>query len=151
MTPGQEEIEASRPPALAGHAIFVRYVVFAVIAGVANLATQEAAVRLLPPDAPIMLSVLAGTAVGFVVKYLLDKYWIFLDGYDGHIAELRKVALYGVFSVGTTLLFWGVELGFWHIWRTAEAKYAGAVLGLALGNWLKYRLDRAFVFRRMRP
>jgi hypothetical protein len=30
------------------------------------------------------------------------------------------------------------------------AKYAGAVLGLALGNWIKYRIDREWVFLRSR-
>jgi putative flippase GtrA len=149
MMSGNHRLEGAAQSVLPGHAIFVRYVQFAVIAGLANLATQETAVRLLPPLAPIMLSVLAGTAAGFVVKYLLDKYHVFLDGYDGHIAELRKVALYGVFSVGTTLLFWAVELSVWHVWATG--KYAGAVLGLALGNWLKYLLDRTWVFPRNRP
>jgi hypothetical protein len=66
---GQDEIEGADQPVLPGHAILVRYVVFAVIAGLANLATQEAAVQLLPPKAPIMLSVLVGTTVGFVLKY----------------------------------------------------------------------------------
>jgi putative flippase GtrA len=148
MAPGRNQLEGVEQPALLGHAIFVRYVLFAIFAGLANLATQEAAVRLLPPLAPIMLSVLAGTAVGFVVKYILDKHYIFLDGYDGHIAELRKVALYAAFSVATTAVFWGIELSFWYAWNTAAAKYAGAVLGLSLGNWLKYLLDRAWVFRR---
>jgi hypothetical protein len=136
---------------LRGRTIFVRYVAFAIIAGLANLVTQEAVVRALPQSAPIMTSVLSGTAVGFGVKYLLDKYFIFLDGYEGHAAELRKVGLYGLFSIGTTLLFWAFELSFWSIWATAEAKYIGAVLGLALGNWLKYLLDRTWVFPRNRP
>jgi putative flippase GtrA len=151
VTPRQDEIDTANRPVLSGHAIFVRYVLFAGIAGLANLATQEAAVRLLPPLAPIMLSVLAGTAIGFVVKYLLDKHFVFLDGYGGHIAELRKVALYAVFSVGTTLLFWAVELSFWYVFATAGAKYAGAALGLSLGNWLKYLLDRTWVFPRRHP
>jgi hypothetical protein len=51
---------------------------------------------------------------GFLVKYLLDKRFVFLDGYDGHVAELRKVRLYGVFSVGTTVLFWAVEFSLWY-------------------------------------
>ena len=148
MAFGKPPIDDVDPSALSGHAIFVRYIVFAIIAGLANLATQEAAVQVLPPPTPIMVSVLAGTAVGFVVKYLLDKYYIFLDGYDGHIAELRKVALYGIFSVATTLLFWIVELSFWYNWNNVEAKYIGAILGLSLGNWLKYLFDRTWVFSR---
>jgi putative flippase GtrA len=95
-----------------------------------------------------MLSVLLGTGVGFFVKYVLDKRWVFLDDYEGHLLELRKITLYGFLSVGTTLLFWAVELGAWHYWHTPSAKYAGGAIGLALGNWIKYLLDRQFVFRR---
>ena len=85
--------------------------------------------------------------VGFALKYALDKKWIFYDAYTSHTSELRKVFLYGLFSVVTTLIFWGVEVMFWTIWETSLAKYAGAVLGLAIGYAAKYSLDRAFVFR----
>jgi hypothetical protein len=53
-----------------------------------------------------------------------------------------------VFGIGTTIFFWGVELSFWQIWHTDGAKYIGGALGLALGNWIKYVLDRQYVFRR---
>jgi putative flippase GtrA len=133
--------------ALASHVIFTRYVLFAVISGLANIAFQQIVIWTLP-SLPIMASVLTGTGVGFVVKYVLDKKWVFLDTYDGHAAELRKVIFYGFFGVATTILFWAVELGFWHIWLTAEAKYTGAVIGLAAGNLIKYLLDRHYVFRK---
>jgi putative flippase GtrA len=130
-------------------AMFVRYVLFAVIATLANLATQELVIRL-APVAPLTLSILAGTAAGFVLKYVLDKRWVFEDGYDGHREELQKVTLYGAFSVLTTLVFWGFEVAFWTIWHTDVAKYTGAVLGLALGYAAKFALDRTFVFRERR-
>src|SRR4051794_31140468 len=120
-------------PQLSARAVFIRYVCFAGLAAVANLATQAAVARA-APVAGIMASVAAGTVAGFVVKYWLDKRWVFLDAYDSHAAEVRKVFVYGISSVGTTLLFWGVELGFWFIWGTAEAKYLGALIGLSLGN-----------------
>lgn len=132
---------------LAAHVIFVRYVLFAVISGLANLASQEIVVRL-SPAAPIMISILAGTGIGFFVKYLLEKKWVFLDAYDGHVAELRKLIVYGLFGVGTTLLFWAVEIGFWHMFQTIEGKYIGAAIGLSIGNWIKYLLDKHFVFAR---
>src|SRR5215210_671535 len=113
-------------------AMFVRYVAFALIATLANLAAQEVVIRL-APVAPLTLSILAGTVAGFVLKYLLDKRWVFADGYHGHREELQKVTLYGAFSVATTLIFWGFEIAFWSIWRTDLAKYTGAVLGLAIG------------------
>ena len=127
--------------------IFVRYVLFAVVSGVAILASQELTLRE-APALPLIVSVLLGTGVGFVVKYALEKRWIFLDGYGGHLTEIRKLVFYGAFSVGTTLLFWGIELGAWHVWQTTTAKYVGAAVGLSLGNWIKYLLDKHFVFVR---
>jgi putative flippase GtrA len=126
--------------------VAVRYVLFAVVATLANLAAQEAVVRL-APGAPLALSIAAGTIVGFAVKYVLDKKWIFYDPFTSHRDEARKISLYGLFSVVTTLVFWGFEVTFWTIWRTDVAKYAGAVLGLAIGYTAKYVLDQAFVFR----
>jgi putative flippase GtrA len=126
--------------------MFIRYVVFAGIATLANLATQEAVVRITPLS-PLALSILMGTATGFILKYLLDKKWVFDDGYSGHRQELQKIALYGVFSVFTTLVFWSFEVAFWVIWRTDFAKYTGAVIGLAIGYAAKFVLDRAFVFK----
>ena len=125
---------------------FIRYVVFAGIATLANLATQEAVVRVAPLS-PLALSILMGTATGFILKYLLDKKWVFDDGYSGHRRELQKITLYGVFSVFTTLVFWSFEVAFWVIWRTDFAKYTGAVIGLAIGYAAKFVLDRAFVFK----
>ena len=132
---------------LSGQTVFIRYVLFAVVAGFANLAAQEAVVRVMP-TLPLMVAILIGTVVGFVSKYILDKKWIFLDPYEGHGTEARKVMIYGSSSVATTLLFWAAELLFWHVTGSVEGKYTGAVLGLSLGNFVKYRLDRYFVFNR---
>lgn len=124
----------------------VLYVLFAGLSMMANLLTQEAVFRT-APVAALPLAILAGTAAGFVVKYVLDKKWVFSDRYTTHGEELRKVSLYGVFSGFTTLIFWAFEVTFWAVWGTDFAKYAGAVLGLAIGYAVKYRLDRTFVFR----
>ena len=129
--------------------IFVRYVLFAVISTAANLLTQEAVIRV-APFAELTISMLAGTAVGFAVKYVLDKYWIFYDDYTSPEREARKVLLYGALSVLTTCIFWGFEVAFWEIWGTDFAKYTGAVLGLAIGYAVKYTLDRAYVFTERR-
>jgi putative flippase GtrA len=129
--------------------MFVRYVLFAVLATIANLAAQEAVIRL-APLAPLALSILMGTIVAFVLKYVLDKRWVFDDGFHGHRQEFRKITLYGAFSVITTLVFWAFEVAFWMIWRTDFAKYAGAVLGLAVGYAAKFVLDRTFVFTERR-
>lgn len=129
--------------------IFVRYGLFAVIAMLANLVTQELVIRI-APLAALSLSILMGTAAGFFLKYLLDKKWVFDDGYSGHGRELRKISLYGVFSIVTTLIFWGFEVGFWMMWGTDFAKYTGAVIGLSIGYAAKFALDRTFVFKERR-
>lgn len=123
-----------------------RYVLFAVVATLANLGAQEAVIRL-APVAPLALSILVGTVVGFAVKYILDKKWVFYDAFTTHREEARKISLYGLFSVVTTLVFWGFEVAFWMIWRTDVAKYAGAVMGLAIGYTAKFALDQTYVFR----
>jgi putative flippase GtrA len=139
------DLEGVHPP-LSAHVIFIRYVVFAIVAGLTNIGAQEIFVRAVPL-APIMGSIFSGTVLGFFVKYLLEKRWVFLDEYCGHVAEARKIVLYGVLGVGTTALFWGIELSFWYSLQTAEAKYIGAAIGLALANWIKYHLSKRYVFR----
>jgi len=126
--------------------MFVRYVLFALLATLVSLATQEIVIRV-TPVAPLTLSILMGTAAGFILKYVLDKKWVFDDDYGGHRQELQKITLYGAFSVLTTLIFWGFEVAFWVIWQTDSAKYSGAVLGLAIGYAAKFVLDRSFVFK----
>jgi putative flippase GtrA len=137
--------------------VFVRYALFAVISAIVNFAAQEATLRLwelspLPvPAPPLLAALLVGTAAGFAVKYLLDKHLVFHDRSASQGEEARKVALYGLFSVATTALFWSVELGFWIAFGTAEAKYLGGAIGLGLGYAAKFALDRRFVFRPAAP
>lgn len=140
--------EAAPPlrPRLSRRVVATRYIAFAILSSLTNIGTQWAAGKALPAITPIFVSILLGTGVGFAVKYVLDKKFVFLDTYTDHLNELRKVVLYGLFSVGTTALFWAVELSAFALWRTEAAKFAGAAVGLALGNFIKYRLDRTWVF-----
>jgi putative flippase GtrA len=126
--------------------IAVRYILFAVLSTLVNFMTQAAVVAVLP-WAPIVISLLAGTATGFAAKYVLDKKWVFYDGYTSGRDEARKVGLYGLFSIATTVVFWTFEITAWAMWQTDTAKYAGGALGLAVGYAAKYALDRRFVFR----
>lgn len=136
----------SSHPASAGSMLVLRYVLFAILSMAANLAVQAGVFRLLPTGG-LLPAMAAGTIAGFVLKYGLDKFWIFADPVEGHGRELRKVALYGLFSVVTTCIFWAFEAVAWLVWGTEAAKYAGAVLGLCVGYVVKYGLDRRFTFR----
>lgn len=94
------------------------------------------------------LALMAGTAVGLVVKYALDKRWIFADRSATLADNGSKFARYSLTGVATTLIFWGLETGFWLIWQTGAARELGAVLGLGIGYCTKYQLDRRYVFGR---
>ena len=147
MNAGARAVPAG--PSRSGLSVVTAYILAALAATLLNIAAQEATRRLGPPEA-IAAPMLAGTVVGFVAKYWLDKVMVFADAYRGPASEARKVAAYGLFSVATTLVFWGTELAFWWAWGSPQARYAGAVLGLAIGYTAKFLLDRRFVFRDVR-
>jgi putative flippase GtrA len=120
-------------------------VLFALVATAANMAAQELVLRA-TPGASLTASILVGTGVGFALKYVLDKRYAFNDAVEERGREVRKILLYGAFSVVTTLVFWAFELAFWLLWGTAFAKYAGAAIGLGIGYAAKFILDSRFVF-----
>ncbi|WP_372674938.1 GtrA family protein [Aquicoccus sp.] len=126
--------------------LVLRYAAFAVIATVANLAAQRLVLQLGDTGGHFALAVGAGTIVGLVTKYLLDKRWIFLDVETGVKSHGRKFSLYTAMGVVTTAIFWGTETAFWLIWQTDLMRELGAVLGLSVGYVVKYNLDRRFVF-----
>ena len=128
--------------------LILRYTVFAVIAVVVNLATQRLvlAAGWANESLGLALAIAAGTLTGLVVKYVLDKRWIFFDMETGAAAHGRKFALYSAMGLITTAIFWGSETMFWMIWRTDATRELGAVLGLTVGYVTKYQLDKRFVF-----
>lgn len=132
-----------------GWTLLWRYCVFAALATLANLGAQR--LVLAGGDRPgrYLFAVLLGTGVGLVVKYLLDKRWIFGDPETGLKAHGRKFAIYTVVGGVTTALFWGSETAAWLYFGTDTAREIGALLGLAVGYAMKYQLDRRFTFARI--
>lgn len=131
--------------------LILRYALFAVIATVANLGTQRLVMRLgeqMPAHMTLvfMAAVFLGTLVGLVIKYVLDKRWIFFDTGTGLKQHGTKFGLYTAMGLVTTTIFWGAESLFWFVWHTEVMRELGAVLGLAVGYVIKYWLDRRFVF-----
>lgn len=126
--------------------LVTRYATFAVAATLANLAAQRLVLAVNEGPVGFALAVFLGTLVGLVLKYALDKRWIFDDRSTGVAAHGRKFTLYTAMGVVTTAIFWGTETVFWLIWHTDLARETGAVLGLAAGYVIKFRLDRQFVF-----
>lgn len=125
--------------------LVIRYAAFAVIATFANLGMQRLVIA--GSDGWYIPALMAGTAVGLVTKYTLDKRWIFFDRNQELRGETRKFGLYTLTGVGTTAIFWGSETLFWVIGGTQTMREIGAVLGLTVGYVIKYNLDSRYVFR----
>ncbi len=126
--------------------LILRYAAFAVVATIANLATQRLVLQYGESGLYFAGAVGAGTIVGLVIKYALDKRWIFFDLETGVKNHSRKFSLYTAMGLFTTAIFWGTETAFWLIWQTDLMRELGAVLGLSVGYVVKYNLDRRFVF-----
>jgi putative flippase GtrA len=128
------------------HGLVLRYSFFAVLATIANLATQRLILCFGDSSIFFALAVGAGTLVGLVFKYVLDKRWIFEDISAGVKAHGKKFSLYTAMGIVTTAIFWGTETAFWLVWQTDRMRELGAVIGLSIGYVAKYNLDRRFVF-----
>ncbi|MEM9147454.1 MAG: GtrA family protein [Pseudomonadota bacterium] len=138
-------LAASEP--LTARGLVLRYAGFAVIATICNLGAQRVALAILPEPFAFPVALVAGTGLGLVVKYVLDRRWIFALTPARPRDEAKRFSLYTLTGVATTLLFWATETAFFLAWQTDAARELGAVIGLAIGYTIKYRLDRAFVFR----
>jgi putative flippase GtrA len=127
--------------------IGVNYAVFALIATAANIGAQDLVIRTYSGAFDILASVVAGTGVGLVVKYILDKRYIFRFRARSVAHDTQTFALYTVMGLATTVIFWGFEFGFHYIFETKEIRYLGGAIGLAIGYLTKYHLDKHYVFR----
>lgn len=125
----------------------VLYALIALIAMAVNIGMQEVAIRAYRGPLQLVLSVVAGTGVGLIVKYALDKRFIFRFRNRDSLHEARTFGLYSLMGLGTTIVFWTFEFGFQYAFQSKELRYLGAVIGLAIGYRAKYLLDKHFVFR----
>src|SRR5258708_28237388 len=123
------------------------YTIIALIATAANLGAQEVTVCAWHGAFQIALSVFIGTGVGLIVKYVLDKIFIFRFRAASTLHDLQTFILYTGMGVVTTLLFWGFEFGFNSAFQDKNMRYVGALIRLDLGYWAKYHLDKRFLFR----
>lgn len=127
-------------------ALILRYAAFAVIATAANLAAQLAVLHFGQTGAHFAAAVGAGTLIGLIVKYLLDKRWIFQDAATGLRNHGRRFTLYTATGIVTTAIFWGTETAFWLTGHSDTMRELGAVIGLCIGYVVKFHFDRRFVF-----
>ena len=123
------------------------YTAFAIVATLCNILAQDICNYLYSGDFSILISIIIGTGFGLVVKYILDKKYIFQykTKTAGHNRQI--FFLYTIMGILTTMIFWGFEFGFHYIFETKEMRYLGGILGLMIGYICKYYLDKRYVFR----
>ena len=123
------------------------YTLLAAIATLANIGTQDLVMRAYGGAYAVTISMIVGTGVGLVIKYVLDKRYIFRFRAQNAAHDGKTFFLYTVMGLATTVIFWGFELGFDYLFATRQMRYVGGVIGLAIGYLIKYNLDKHYVFR----
>lgn len=123
------------------------YAFLAFIATMTNICVQEIVIVSYSGAFALLLSVVAGTGLGLIVKYVLDKRFIFRFQARDKVQDGQTFLLYTLTGLATTMVFLGFEFGFHLVFETKAMRYLGAVIGLGLGYLGKYQLDKRYVFR----
>jgi putative flippase GtrA len=124
----------------------LKYTFFAILSTLLNLLFQYLSFRLYDGFGALYVAMFFGTLAGLLLKYILDKRWIFYHTPKDRKDDAKKFILYSLMGVLTTLIFWGTETAFYYFADFPAAQYVGGALGLSVGYIVKYFLDRRFVF-----
>ena len=127
---------------------FILYIIFAIIATIANLLTQRLILSNNNSFLTYSIAICSGTLIGLLIKFFLDKRWVFYDKSFGIISQARTFSMYSSMGIFTTIIFWVTETIFWLIWKDEVMREIGALLGLSIGYIVKYKLDLRFVFHK---
>jgi putative flippase GtrA len=131
--------------------IVARYILLCAIAMVTNLGMQAALSLVLVHEGVeervrLLLALSGGTMAGLVIKYILDKRYIFFDHSRGLSSHAKKFSIYTAMGLITTAIFWISEAIVFLIIPTTTGLLIGGGIGLSIGYVIKYHLDRRFVF-----
>jgi len=126
--------------------IGIKYILFATISTLFNLLFQYISFLIYKGAGSLYVAMFVGTLAGLVIKYILDKKFIFYHIVEDKKDDAKKFALYSLMGVFTTIIFWGSEIAFDSFSNDPNAKYLGAIIGLSIGYIIKYFLDKKYVF-----
>ena len=125
--------------------IGLKYILFAMLAIIANIFFQFLTFTLINYEYELYLAIFNGTILGMILKYYLDKNYVF--NYVKNKFENKNIFfLYILTSTLTTIIFWLTEIWFKFNVNLQYSEYLGALIGLTLGYSLKYLLDKHLVF-----
>jgi len=126
--------------------IAVLYSLFAGLSTVVNIGSQMLSMLIYSGAYAVEISIFIGTLAGLPLRYFLEKRYIFSFASKNIKHDGQLFILYSFMGVFTTAIFWGTEYAFHLIFTTDAMRYIGGVLGLTIGYYIKYQLDKRFVF-----
>ena len=132
--------------ALIAARIAVLYTLFSVLSTVINIGSQMLSIWAYKGPYSVEISILVGTAAGLPLRYFLEKRYIVNFKSQNLRHDGKLFVFYSAMGVITTLMFWGTEYAFHLIYDTDSMRYVGGVIGLAVGFYVKYQLDKKYVF-----
>lgn len=124
-----------------------KYIIFAILSTIINLLTQYISFLIYDGIFAVYPAMFLGTLTGLIVKYVLDKKYIFYHKTISNSDNNKMFVLYSFMGIFTTLIFWCFEVCFNLFFHDAYSKYLGALIGLSIGYVIKYNLDKKFVFK----
>jgi len=122
------------------------YSLFAVSSIVINIGSQMISIAVYAGPFAIELSILVGTIVGLPLRYYLEKIYIFNFSSKNLSHDGQLFLLYSSMGLITTTVFWVTEYAFYLIFDSDMMRYVGGVIGLVIGFFAKYQLDKKYVF-----
>lgn len=122
------------------------YIFFAGISTLVNILSQIISFLMYSGPLAVEISILTGTLFGLPLRYFLEKRYIFSYRSSGLKHDSKLFLLYSFLGIFTTLVFWSIEYLFHIIFASEIMRYFGGVIGLAIGYYMKYHLDKRFVF-----
>jgi len=126
--------------------IAVLYTLFAVLSTAINIGSQMLSNWIYKGPLFVEISILVGTAMGLPLRYFLEKRYIFNFTSKNLVHDGKLFFFYSAMGVITTLIFWGTEYAFHLIYDTDVMRYIGGIIGLSIGFYVKYQLDKKYVF-----
>ena len=92
----------------------------------------------------LFLAVIVGSAAALFFKYILDSSIIFDASKQ---ISLETFLRYAFIGACITPIIWLVEVIFLNIFGTVFMRDVGAFLGIALAYYVKYEMDKRYVFK----
>jgi hypothetical protein len=122
-----------------------KYIALCFAAIFLNIITQYVFLLFFSGSFSIEISILVGTLITFLLRFFLEKKFIFSKKSYVFRNEIM-LNMYLVSSILATLIFWFFEYSFYLLFIGDFSRYLGAIIGLLFGLFIKYKLDKNLTF-----